>query len=84
MDWQSAFLAVIGITNLLLGWLLRVVWDSIRGMRSTIETLEGDIHAHQRYAAETYVRRDDYRADTDEIKTMLRTLLHKIDAKVDK
>lgn len=84
MNWQTAFISVIGIVNLLLGWFLRIVWDSLRSLQTRFDGLKGELVRQQHHAAETYVRRDDYRADTDEIKTMLRTLLHKIDSKVDK
>jgi hypothetical protein len=53
------------------------MWDSIKRLQNDMAELE-------RHNAETYVRRDDYRDDMQEVKTMLRQIFEVLNAKVDK
>ena len=59
------------------GWFLRTLHDYHQRLASTV-------NEHHLDAARMYVRRDDYRADMIEIKTMLRHISEKIDDKADK
>ena len=68
---------VMSIVLVLFGWLLRVGYDSIKRLQSDMAELE-------RHASETYVRRDDYRDDMAEVKTMLRQIFETINNKVDR
>lgn len=77
MDWQTAFNVAVSGVMLLVGWFLRVVWDSIRRLQEDMNRLE-------RHVSETYVRRDDYRDDMAEMKLMLRQIIEKLDNKQDK
>jgi hypothetical protein len=38
----------------------------------------------ERHASETYVRRDDYRDDMQEVKALIRQILAKLDDKADR
>ena len=62
---------------ILIGWFLRIMWDSIKRLQNDMSELE-------RHAFETYVRRDDYRDDMAEVKTMLRQIFETINNKVDR
>ena len=62
---------------ILIGWFLRIMWDSIKRLQNDMSELE-------RHASETYVRRDDYRDDMAEVKTMLRQIFDTINNKVDR
>jgi len=68
---------VMSVVLVLFGWLLRVGYDSIKRLQSDMAELE-------RHASETYVRRDDYRDDMAEVKTMLRQIFETINNKVDR
>ena len=68
---------VMSIVLVLFGWLLRVGYDSIKRLQSDMAELE-------RHASETYVRRDDYRDDMAEVKSMLRQIFETINNKVDR
>jgi uncharacterized protein YjeT (DUF2065 family) len=61
----------------LIGWFLRIMWDSIKRLQSDMAELE-------RHASETYVRRDDYRDDMAEVKNMLRQIFEILNSKVDR
>lgn len=53
-------------------------------LQGEITKIEAQITENHQYAAETYVRRDDYREDMAELKTMIRQILSKLDDKADK
>ena len=61
----------------LIGWFLRIMWDSIKRLQHDMAELE-------RHASETYVRRDDYRDDMAEVKSMLRQIFEILNSKVDR
>jgi len=61
----------------LIGWFLRIMWDSIKRLQTDMAELE-------RHNSETYVRRDDYRDDMYEVKTMLRQIFEILNSKVDR
>ena len=77
MDWQTAFAAILGLAMAALGWWARIMWDSIR-------SLQNEMTNFQQHVSETYIRRDDYRDDMVEIKSMLRQIFEMINNKVDK
>ena len=60
-----------------MGWIMRVIWDSIK-------RLQRDMNEMERHASETYVRRDDYRDDIAEMKSMLRQLFEIVNSKQDR
>jgi len=68
---------IMSIVMVLFGWLLRVGYDSIKRLQNDMSELE-------RHASETYVRRDDYRDDMAEVKSMLRQIFETINNKVDR
>ena len=65
------------IILVLIGWFMRIMWDSIKRLQNDMSELE-------RHASETYVRRDDYREDMAEVKSMIRQVLYKLNDKVDR
>jgi len=68
---------IMSIVMVLFGWLLRVGYDSIK-------RLQNDMSEMERRASETYVRRDDYRDDIAEMKSMLRQLFELVNSKQDR
>ena len=68
---------IMGFVLMLFGWLLRVGYDSIKRLQNDMAELE-------RHASETYVRRDDYRDDMAEVKSMLRQIFEVLNGKQDR
>jgi len=68
---------VMSLVLVLFGWLLRVGYDSIKRLQTDMSELE-------RHVSETFVRRDDYRDDMAEVKSMLRQIFAKLDDKADR
>ena len=72
-DGQILFNIAVGVAGMFGGWILNNISRSI-------ERLDKDVRAMPL----TYVTRVDYRADIDEIKTILGRIWDKLDDKADK
>ena len=68
---------VIGVAGTAMGWMLKVVWDSIRLLQDDMKHLERVLHTK-------YVSKDDYRTDIQEIKEMVKAIFDRLDRKADK
>lgn len=73
MESQLIFNIAVSLAGFFGGWILSHIYRSI-------ERLDADI----RLMPARYVRRDDYRDDMAEIKTLLGKINDKLDHKVDK
>jgi hypothetical protein len=73
MDTQQIINVALGLVAFLGGWVLN-------NITKAIERLDTDVRA----LPSTYVSKDDYRRDIDDIKEMLGKIFDKLDAKVDK
>ena len=72
-DGQLLFNIIVGVAGMFGGWILN-------NISRNIERLDKDV----RQMPLTYVTRVDYRADIDEIKTILGRIWDKLDDKADK
>ena len=68
---------VIGVAGTAMGWMLKVVWDSIRLLQDEMKSLERVIHTK-------YVTKDDYKDDIREVKDMLNAIFKRLEQKADK
>jgi hypothetical protein len=73
MESQQLFNIALGLAAFLGGWVLN-------NITKAIERLDTDVRA----MPATYVSKDDYRRDIDDIKEMLGKIFEKLDHKVDK
>lgn len=77
MDLQQVFNMIIAIGSAVGGWILKVIWDTLRDMKQEIRDLTVEVH-------QDFARRDDFKEATKEIKEMLFKISDKLDAKMDK
>lgn len=68
---------VIGVAGTAMGWMLKVVWDSIRLLQDEMKSLERVIHTK-------YVTKDDYKDDIRDVKDMLNAIFKRLEQKADK
>jgi hypothetical protein len=68
---------VIGVAGAAMGWMLKVVWDSIRLLQDDMKDLERALHTQ-------YVSKDDYKTDIQDLKEMLKAIFDRLDRKADK
>jgi hypothetical protein len=68
---------IVGVAGAAMGWMLKVVWDSIRLLQDDVKELERAMHTK-------YVSKDDYRADIQDIKSMVKAIFDRLERKADK
>lgn len=68
---------IIVVAGAAMGWMLKVVWESIKELQHTTQRLEREVHTR-------YVSKDDYRTDVQELKDMLKAIFERLDRKADK
>lgn len=73
METQQLFNIALGLAAFFGGWVLN-------NITKAIERLDNDV----RQLPTSYVSKDDYRRDIDEIKDMLGKIFDKLDTKLDK
>jgi antirestriction protein len=74
---QEMYNILIGVSGAAIGWVLKVVWESVRSLQQDMKDIEREIHTN-------YVHKDDYRADILEMKDILKQIFDKLDKKADK
>lgn len=74
---QELYNIIIGISGAAIGWVLKVVWDSVRALQDDMKEIERELHTE-------YVSKHDYRQDILEVKEILKQIFDKLDRKVDK
>jgi len=74
---QQLINIVLGVGFSVLGWFARELWSAVKELKSDIAKLREDL-------PKTYVAKDDYRNDVNEIKQMLGKIFDKLDNKQDK
>lgn len=77
LDLQSVFNTVLACLLVLMGAILKTVWDAIQDLKKDIRDLEVALPT-------TYVAKDEFRLAVQELKEMLNKIFDKLDGKVDK
>ena len=73
LDNQMIFNAAVSLAGFLGGWVLNNIYKAIERLEEEART-----------SPAKYVRRDDYREDMTEVKTLLSKISDKLDKKEDK
>ena len=74
---QDFYNIIVGIAGAAVGWMLKVVWESVRALQNDMKEIERELHTE-------YVSKNDYRQDIVEMKDILKQIFDKLDRKVDK
>ena len=77
MEPQLLINSGLSLACLVIGWLARELWTSVKLLQSDLTRLSVEL-------PKTYVTRDDYRSDLKEIKGMLEKIFDRLEGKVDK
>lgn len=77
MDIQQLLNVGLSVAMAVIGWFARELWSAVKELKADLSKLREDL-------PKTYVGRDDYRQDMNEIKTMLGKIFDKLDLKQDK
>jgi hypothetical protein len=74
---QDLYNIIVGVSGAAIGWVLKIVWDSVNSLQRDMKTLERELHT-------SYVSKDDYKTDIQDLKEMLKAIFDRLDRKVDK
>jgi hypothetical protein len=74
---QDTINLMITLSGAVIGWILRVIWESIRKLQDEMSAFQREVHTE-------YVNKDDYRKDIIEVKEILGKIFDKLDRKADK
>ena len=77
MDTQNIINIGLSLAFSGIGWFARELWAAVKELKADLAKLREDL-------PRTYVARDDYRQDMNEIKSMLGKIFDKLDNKQDK
>ena len=72
MDSQMIFDWIVGVGGVIVGWMLKVIWEAIRDMRQELKALDQKMH-------DDFVRRDDFKEAIREIKNDMKEGFNKVD-----
>lgn len=56
---------IVGVGGVAFGWMLKVIWEAIRDVKTEVRQLEHQVH-------QDFVRRDDFKSAVAEIKSDMR------------
>jgi len=74
---QDLYNIIVGIAGAAIGWLLKVVWESVRALQTDMKDIERELHTE-------YVSKNDYRQDIVEMKDILKQIFDRLERKADK
>lgn len=77
MDTQQLVNIVLSLSMSVMGWFAKELWDAVKDLKSDLAKLREDL-------PKTYVVKDDYKQDMNDIKIMLGKIFDKLDNKQDK
>jgi CRISPR/Cas system CSM-associated protein Csm2 small subunit len=69
--------ALIGVVGVLMGWILKILWESSKEVKLELAKLKDDLPV-------TYARKDDVRDGFQSLNRTLERILDKLDSKQDK
>jgi hypothetical protein len=74
---QDLYNILVGVCGAAIGWLLKVIWESVRALQTDMKEIERELRTK-------FVSKDDYRADIQEIKEMVKAIFERLERKADK
>lgn len=77
MNWQEVAIGALSILSVLFGAVLRTLWDATQKLTDNVHQLEKEL-------PETYLRRDDFKAHSERVETLIQRVIDKLEAKADK
>jgi hypothetical protein len=81
---QTIYNWAFGLTNLVFGFILKVIWDSYKELKATDANLAEKVNSIEILVAGNYVKKDDFDKVADAIFFKLDKISDKLDKKADK
>lgn len=77
VDIQTIINIALGSVMSALGWFARELWDAVKDLKSDLSKLREDL-------PKTYVAKEDWRPEIQDIKNILGKIFDRLDHKADK
>ena len=77
METQTIINFALGTALTALGWFAREMWDAVKELKADLGKLREEL-------PKTYVVKEDFRRDIDELKDICKQIFAKLDHKADK
>ncbi len=84
MEFQDLFNASMGALLLLMGWFLRIMWDSLKSLQQQDRELAEKVSKIEVLVAGEYVKKEDFDRVIERLFDKLDHIELKIDSKADK
>ena len=84
MDGQTVFNIVLSVAGVLGGWVLRILWDSLRDLQSADKALADKVNTIEVLVAGRYVTREEVQHMIEALFKKLDKIDSKLDGKADK
>ena len=84
MDFQDLYNTAMGFVLALGGWVMRVIWDNLKDLRTQDNALAEKVSRIEVLVAGEYVRKDELERVVQRLFDKLEHIEMKIDRKVDK
>lgn len=81
---QSIINSLLGIASCVLGWILKVVWDSLQALKRADDALASKVAAIEVLVAGQYVTRDEFHGVIAQLHAKLDRVLEALNKKVDR
>lgn len=81
---QSFLNWIFGIANLIIGFILKVIWDSYKDLKKADSALADKVNQIEVLVAGQYVKRDDFDRVANAIFAKLDKISDKLDSKADR
>ena len=84
MEFQDLFNTAVGAIMVLLGWFLRIMWDSLKSLQEQDRELAEKVSKIEVLVAGEYVKKEDFDRVIERLFDKLDHIELKIDSKADK
>lgn len=81
---QTLINVALGAVSAVLGWVLKVVWDSLQSLKRADEALASKVAAIEVLVAGSYVTREEFRSELAGLHSKLDKVLDALNRKVDR
>lgn len=81
---QQLFNAMFVIAGALGGWIMKIIWDSVKSLRDADRQLTEKVNAIEVLVAGKYVTREEFAEITRQLLKKLDSISDKLDQKADK
>lgn len=81
---QTLINSLLGIVSAVLGWILKVVWDSLKALKEADDALASKVAAIEVLVAGKYVTREEFYGVVDQLHAKMDKILEALNRKADR